>query len=281
MADWFYYDIQNSKIGPITSAQLKSLAAKGVINPDTVIETDTGRKSTAGKIQGLVFLPLTQQPPAEALVIPDASKVPFTQLVREHLKKPGVITAFIAGMALMFVFDCIYCSTDFYRRRVAQSLWVDAMQAVYGDNTVHGDDKWMKTQSVVKIEKFDPGKPDGFPINHEHRLLFNQFEVQSMKAHFDKTGGLYFEAKVKNGTGKAVKAFVFFVKAQKKGRTVPIADWTPVGFTPKAGIEPNETVTLDGRRAYLGVAGEDLGDIEFTASLFQIDLFDGEIISAQ
>ena len=89
MADWFYYDIQNSKIGPITSAQLKSLAAKGVINPDTVIETDADRKSTAGKIQGLVFLPLPQQPTAENVVIPDATKVPFAQLVREHLKKPS------------------------------------------------------------------------------------------------------------------------------------------------------------------------------------------------
>ena len=57
-------------------------------------------------------------------------------------------------MALMFVFDCIYCSTDFYRRRVAQSLWMDVM-AGYGDDTGHGDGKWMKTQSVARIEKVE------------------------------------------------------------------------------------------------------------------------------
>lgn len=45
---WFYFDEIGYKIGPISSAELKELAASGIVTPSTLIETETGKSSTAG-----------------------------------------------------------------------------------------------------------------------------------------------------------------------------------------------------------------------------------------
>ncbi len=58
MANWFVYDAQGNKRGPITSAQLKALVESGKINRETALETDSGHKGKAGQIKGLF-------PPAE------------------------------------------------------------------------------------------------------------------------------------------------------------------------------------------------------------------------
>jgi hypothetical protein len=53
MANFYYYDNNGRKIGPINNAQLKALAVQGVIVPDTQLETDTGHTGKAGQIKGL------------------------------------------------------------------------------------------------------------------------------------------------------------------------------------------------------------------------------------
>lgn len=53
MPNWFYYDVNGKKRGPINSAQLKSLADSQVINRNINIETEDGRKGKAGQIKGL------------------------------------------------------------------------------------------------------------------------------------------------------------------------------------------------------------------------------------
>ncbi len=63
MSNWFYYDVNGKKRGPINSAQLRSLAESQVINGDTDIETEDGRKVRAGKIKGL--FPLAEVLPQE------------------------------------------------------------------------------------------------------------------------------------------------------------------------------------------------------------------------
>lgn len=62
--DWYYYDINNVKIGPITVKQLKQLAMQGLITPDTIIENTNGRTAVAGKV-GLVFPKPAEAPLAE------------------------------------------------------------------------------------------------------------------------------------------------------------------------------------------------------------------------
>ncbi|MGL4944515.1 MAG: ankyrin repeat domain-containing protein [Thermoguttaceae bacterium] len=55
MADWFYYNANGEKVGPVRGSALKALAQQRVITPGTMIETAEGRTAVARKIQGLVF----------------------------------------------------------------------------------------------------------------------------------------------------------------------------------------------------------------------------------
>lgn len=55
MTNWYYHNTNGEKVGPITVAALKSLAAQGMITPETMIENSNGRSSLAGNVNGLTF----------------------------------------------------------------------------------------------------------------------------------------------------------------------------------------------------------------------------------
>ena len=55
MSDWFYYDKNGEKVGPITVAFLKELARRGVVTRETRIENINGRSEIAGNVRGLAF----------------------------------------------------------------------------------------------------------------------------------------------------------------------------------------------------------------------------------
>jgi hypothetical protein len=61
MANFYYYDHNGRKIGPMNNAQLKALAMQGIIVPDTQLEADTGHTGKAGQINGL-FAAVPPQP---------------------------------------------------------------------------------------------------------------------------------------------------------------------------------------------------------------------------
>jgi len=63
MSNWFYYDHSGQKQGPITDGQLKELAMRGTISPQTVVETEAGKSAPAGKIKGLTFRGAAQPTP--------------------------------------------------------------------------------------------------------------------------------------------------------------------------------------------------------------------------
>ena len=62
--NWFYYDQQGQKIGPITDSELRELIDQGLILPDTKLETDTGHSGKARQIPGL-FAEVSQSEPAD------------------------------------------------------------------------------------------------------------------------------------------------------------------------------------------------------------------------
>ena len=62
MPNWFYIDANGQKQGPVSDSQLKTLAAQGIIQPDSPLATDTGKKGTAGQIRGL--FPVASSAPA-------------------------------------------------------------------------------------------------------------------------------------------------------------------------------------------------------------------------
>jgi len=75
MPNYFYTDANGQKQGPYSSGQLKELAKTGRITPETVIETDDGKKAKAGKVQGLAF---PETPPAteKPVVVPGKTSSP-------------------------------------------------------------------------------------------------------------------------------------------------------------------------------------------------------------
>lgn len=56
MANWFFYDENGYKIGPFDDATLKNLALDGTLTPDSIIETESGKKAKAQSIKGLTFV---------------------------------------------------------------------------------------------------------------------------------------------------------------------------------------------------------------------------------
>jgi len=58
---WYYYDATVQKQGPYDDGQLKLLARKGVITPETFLETPNGKSRPAKSVKGLVFAETLQQ----------------------------------------------------------------------------------------------------------------------------------------------------------------------------------------------------------------------------
>ncbi|MDR2438253.1 MAG: DUF4339 domain-containing protein [Planctomycetaceae bacterium] len=68
MTNRYYFDNNEQKQEPITLAQLKTLAADGLITPTTIIFTEEGEETLAGRVNGLEFsqqsaYPVEQQIP--------------------------------------------------------------------------------------------------------------------------------------------------------------------------------------------------------------------------
>lgn len=94
MANWFYYDGNGTKFGPVNGATLKALAQHGVLRPDTVVETETGQRGHAGAITGLEFGG-TAAPPAP----PAFSSMPAQSVSPPPLppQAPPVAPAVVSG----------------------------------------------------------------------------------------------------------------------------------------------------------------------------------------
>jgi hypothetical protein len=56
MTTWFYYDKNGQKQGPISGGKLKGFAKVGLIEPETLVEAESGKTVPARKIHGLTFL---------------------------------------------------------------------------------------------------------------------------------------------------------------------------------------------------------------------------------
>lgn len=73
MADWYFYDANGYKIGPIKSRELKQSAQQGLITPETIVEDEKGLTALAKQITGLTF-----SNAAQPEVVPLASDNPST-----------------------------------------------------------------------------------------------------------------------------------------------------------------------------------------------------------
>jgi hypothetical protein len=55
MPNYFFNDSDGVKRGPLTAERLQTLIDRGVITPETPLETDSGHRGLAGQIPGLKF----------------------------------------------------------------------------------------------------------------------------------------------------------------------------------------------------------------------------------
>ena len=95
---WFYYDTANHKVGPFDFPTIKTLAKHGIIQPETVVESETGTpRMEASYFTGLVFSPSDSAfPPTHApFFTPSAKKLspepePKVIYVEQQLTQPPV-----------------------------------------------------------------------------------------------------------------------------------------------------------------------------------------------
>jgi len=91
MTNWFYYDNDGTKQGPVTDGQLKGLAKQDIITPETIIETEEGKTVPARKVKGLTFVEAVStetSPPA----VPAEPKITTWFYIDGNGKKQGPVT---------------------------------------------------------------------------------------------------------------------------------------------------------------------------------------------
>jgi uncharacterized Tic20 family protein len=120
MANWYYYDNNGQKQGPITSAQLQTLVINKIVTHTTRIVTEDGRETAAGAINGLFSTPL-----------PVA--VPVSDTSTETVTPQTVI--FCSGMDSNILFMFMHlCGILFFPMMIF--LWVVAKDSKRAD--IHG-----------------------------------------------------------------------------------------------------------------------------------------------
>ena len=102
MANYFYIDANGQKQGPINDQLLQTLAAHGVINPHTPMETDTGHKGVAGQIPSLTFstavpTPSVQMPSAVSPAVSTPRAIDSGTVVGTKSRKKAAWLAILLG----------------------------------------------------------------------------------------------------------------------------------------------------------------------------------------
>lgn len=102
MANWYYYDNIRDKTGPITASTLRELARIGVITPDTILETDDGKRAPAIKVKGLEF-PTRSVPPTALpeLQSPNSHHSPPTRSPKRQVVEK------VCGVFVVIIFCCV------------------------------------------------------------------------------------------------------------------------------------------------------------------------------
>ena len=106
MANWYYYNNNGEKIGPIQTAALKMLAQQGIIARETIIENHTGRSVTAGSVNGLTFpepvtpsaVPVLPGKPDALTVAPSVVPIPSVESNPFATSKPMESNPFTAAL---------------------------------------------------------------------------------------------------------------------------------------------------------------------------------------
>ncbi|GHT20806.1 hypothetical protein FACS189419_00620 [Planctomycetales bacterium] len=136
MPNFFYYDANGQKFGPVNDGQLKTLALRGIITPQTQLETESGQKGLAGQIPGLSFPSFAaESKPKIAVPIPNEAAVAqyryssdtgvtpifplltdtsFRELLPETLYLWIIKIAYVTGAVAVVLGTLFFCGTTIY-----------------------------------------------------------------------------------------------------------------------------------------------------------------------
>ena len=135
MPNWFVYDKNGVKRGPISSAQLKKLADTQKISRETIIENEAGRQAKAGKVKGLftTSAPLetprseysgltppsnTVPPPIRREGTPTDTSSDVSTMSKQTMDKPEVVYCTNCGSQVSpQAFACMNCGADPWKHR--------------------------------------------------------------------------------------------------------------------------------------------------------------------
>ena len=133
MPNWFVYDKNGVKRGPISSAQLKKLADTQKISRETIIENEAGRQAKAERVKGLFTssAPLESPRSEHTGLAPSNNTVPIRReetptdtpsdvsATREQtMEKPEVIYCTNCGSQVSpQAFACMNCGADPWKHR--------------------------------------------------------------------------------------------------------------------------------------------------------------------
>ena len=109
MLNFYYIDAYGQRQGLVTEPQLKALAAQGIINPQTPLETEGGHKGLAGQIPGLFTVP--PSPFAQPQPIPASMAVNVPSPTEPTDIQP--ICAELLGMKPEVLFTFMYIAAIF------------------------------------------------------------------------------------------------------------------------------------------------------------------------
>ncbi|MDR0522691.1 MAG: DUF4339 domain-containing protein [Planctomycetaceae bacterium] len=114
MTNFFYYDNNGQRQGPINNTRIRELVAQGVILPETIIETETGQQGRAGKIRGLTFpeTTRTEPNPFSMPLSPSAADNPFSNPPNPFnndscLSAPSHSDTVNSGNAVLYRYKCV------------------------------------------------------------------------------------------------------------------------------------------------------------------------------
>ena len=123
MANWYYYNESGDKI-EVTGGQLKGLAKAGTITPDTIVETEDGKKARAGKVKGLKFAESesTRESATQDTELPDepdafnlATSIPIpptSQPAPTATTTPGAFCTYCGQPVQPTAVACMACGAD-------------------------------------------------------------------------------------------------------------------------------------------------------------------------
>ena len=104
MSTWYYTNEKGEQVS-VTGGQLKWLAKNGKITPETMVETEDGKKARAGKVKGLTFITPEAIPSESASPEPAQSAESEIYAVAAPPPKPSPFTASMPETVNMSVTD--------------------------------------------------------------------------------------------------------------------------------------------------------------------------------